>query len=117
MPLQLIDDGYTRNETVETPGWPDVAIQYRPALPKRAEDYAIASNKAKDGAAIIKAAADLITECVSGWDIEAKAGQPAAVNPFAVERLPPPVRNRIIDRITSYTHEQAAGDEKNSVTG
>jgi hypothetical protein len=117
MPLRLIDDGYTLDDTVKAPSWPRVAVKYRPALPQHTRDFVIARSKAFTGTEEMKAISALLRMHLVGWDIEDAKGQPAPVSDFTINRIPDAVLQRIIDLITGYGPEKAADDEKNSVSG
>lgn len=117
MPLRLIDDGYTLDDTVKAPGWPRVAVKYRPALPAHTRDFVIARAKASTGTEEMRAVVVLLKAHVIGWDIEDNKGNPAPISEFTINRVPDSVLQRIVDLITGYGPEKAAEDEKNSVSG
>ncbi len=117
MPLQLIDDGYTIDDTVKADGWPSVAVRYRPCLPAAAREFFLAHAKEATGAGKIKTIAKLLQGQLVGWDIEAAPGQPAPITAATIARVPDAVLQRLVDLVTGYGPEKAAEDEKNSASG
>jgi hypothetical protein len=116
MALQLIEDGYTLDATVRVPRWPAVVIKYRPALPAAVREFYLATRKAANGDAEVKAIAGILTKHLVGWDIEDN-GSPCAVTERAILHVPEPILQRMVDLVTGYGPEEQAADEKNSVTG
>ena len=117
MPLRLIDDGYTLDDTVKTNRWPAVAVKYRPALPAQTRDFVIDRGKAETGEAEVKAISKLLEAQLVGWDIESAPGQPAPISYATVSRVPDPVLERLVDLVTGYGPKKAENDEKNSGSG
>lgn len=108
MAKALIKDGYNLTGTIDPIGpWPAVTIQYRPALPDRAQEFFDAANRG--GKTRSDAVVKLLIDQLVSWDIEDDSG-PAAISEATVRRVPFPVRERIVDMIAGYSGK---ADEKN----
>ena len=122
----VINDGYTlegvTTDTVTNPvtgaalasGLPVVAFRYRPALPDALAEWRYAMRTAGSGKAELDATAKLLAEHLVSWDVTDARGAEVPVTAAGVRKVPEAILNQMLDAVTTWAPEKAAGALGNS---
>lgn len=116
-----LNDGYTlsaKTSVTFTDGvreWsnlPVVSFDYRPALPDAIYEWQMRTTRALTGKEQLDAAAELLAGHLTKWDVTDKSGTNAQLTPDTVRRVPYPIFQQLITRVTTWA-AQAGEDAKN----
>ena len=114
--LRLLSDTVTRPfATVSGDGgWPVLAGEVRPAMPREVSAYAKRRAEAKTGDADDVARAEFYARHVRAWDAEGDAGGPLAITAATMLALPYPVWLQLEDIVLGYRGGDVAGKSAGS---
>ena len=106
MPALLIDDGFTVTATLKRGRWPEITFTYRPALPEASDTYQLEAQRAQTGADRTRAATGLLLKHLVSWDAQlvGKSDEDgtAPLSAESLRRLPPIVRDALVDVVCGY---------------
>lgn len=109
--LPLILDGYTIKVKISVKPWPDVNIVMRPALPEKVYGW-LGNQRALAGKQRMDSVCELLTGNLISWDVAgSEAGKTVPCSPEYWAKIPHPVLDAIVDKVTGYGVTES--DEKN----
>ena len=113
--LRLIIDTLTRPfATKDNGGWPVLAGEVRPAMPREVSAYAKRRIDAKTGEAEDIVRAEFYAKHVRSWDAEGDAGGPLAISAATMLAMPYPVWLQLEEIVLGFAGDAVAGKSPGS---
>ena len=114
--LRLLGDTITRPFATKDggDGWPVLAGEVRPAMPREVSAYAKRRAEAKTGDADDLARAEFYARHVKAWDAEGDGGGPLPVTAAAMLALPYPLWLQLEDIVLGFRGPEVVGKSAGS---